>query len=45
MNTYKMMYLKLMNATEDAINLLIRAQQECEELYLNMTDEESGTQE
>ncbi|MBR5782814.1 MAG: hypothetical protein IKY33_01145 [Clostridia bacterium] len=31
---YKDMYLKLMHATEDAINLLISAQQECEEIYL-----------
>ena len=32
---YKEMYLKMMCATEDAINILIKAQQECEEMLLN----------
>lgn len=31
---YKTMYLKMMNACEEAMELLIRAQRECEELYL-----------
>ena len=31
---YKEMYLKMVRATEQAINLLIQAQQECEGLYL-----------
>ena len=35
MPNYKEMYLKLFRATEDAINILIKAQQECEELYIN----------
>ena len=35
MPDYKEMYLKLMRATEQAIRILIEAQQECEELYLN----------
>lgn len=35
MPDYKEMYLKLFRATEKAINELINAQQECEELYLN----------
>jgi len=32
---YKYMYFKLFHATEDAINLLISAQQEVEEMYLS----------
>ena len=32
---YKYMYFKLFHATEDAINLLISAQQEAEEIYLS----------
>lgn len=35
---YKKMYLALFKASEDAINLLVAAQRECEELY--MTSEE-----
>ena len=35
---YKKMYLKMVRATEDAMNLLIKAQQECEELYLQQTE-------
>lgn len=35
MPNYKQMYLKMMRASEDAINLLIKAQQECEELYIS----------
>ncbi len=34
MPDYKEMYLTLFRATEQAINTLIAAQQECEELYL-----------
>ena len=37
---YKEMYFKLLNATEDAIRILIKAQQECEEMYLSSEDEE-----
>ena len=32
---YKEMYLTMMRASEKAIRILIKAQQECEELYLN----------
>ncbi len=32
---YKEMYLKMVRATEQAIRILIEAQQECEEMYLN----------
>ena len=35
MPDYKEMYLKLFRATEDAIQILITAQQECEELYID----------
>ncbi len=34
MPDYQEMYFKLFRATERAINVLIAAQQECEELYL-----------
>ena len=39
---YRKMYLHLMNKTEDAINMLIEAQQMCEELYLQSTDGEEA---
>lgn len=32
---YKELYLKMVRASEEAINLLLAAQQECEELYLD----------
>ena len=34
MPDYKEMYLKLFRATEAAVNTLIEAQRECEEMYL-----------
>lgn len=40
MPNYKEMYLTLFHATEKAINLLIAAQQECEELYLSAPESE-----
>lgn len=40
MPDYKEMYLKLFRATETAINSLIAAQQECEELYINAPEPE-----
>lgn len=36
---YKLMYAKMFHATEDAIKILIAAQQECEEMYVNGTDD------
>ena len=47
MPDYKEMYLKMMRATEKAMNILIQAQQECEELYIADADkeDESETQE
>lgn len=35
MPDYKEMYLKLFSASEEAINVLIAAQRECEELYIS----------
>ena len=35
MPNYKEMYLKMVRASERAINILIEAQQECEEMYLS----------
>lgn len=32
---YKEMYLKMMRASEEAIRILIKAQQECEEMYVS----------
>ena len=34
MPDYKKMYLRLFQATGDAINLLVEAQRECEEMFL-----------
>ena len=39
MPNYKEMYLKLFRAAEEAVNLLIDAQQACEELYITTTAE------
>ena len=40
MPDYKQMYLKLFRATEIAINTMIAAQQECEEMYINAPEPE-----
>ena len=32
---YKEMYFKMVRASEDAINILIEAQRECEEMYIS----------
>ena len=40
MPEYKKMYLTLFRASEDAINLLVKAQRECEELYLSSPEPE-----
>lgn len=37
---YMKMYLKMVNAADDAINTLIKAMQTCEELYMNHDAEE-----
>lgn len=40
MPDYKELYLKMMRASEEAIRILIEAQQECEELYLQDEEDE-----
>lgn len=40
MPDYKEMYLTMMRATERAIRILIDAQQQCEELYINASEPE-----
>ena len=40
---YREMYYKMAKATEQAIRLLIRVQQECEELYLKSGEDASPT--
>jgi hypothetical protein len=40
---YKELYFNLFRATEQAINLLITAQQACEEEYLRQGEEEAKT--
>ena len=42
MPDYKAMYMKLFHATEEAIKLLINAQQECEELYIQTAEDEGA---
>lgn len=37
---YKLMYHKMVNAAEDAMNILIKAQRECEELYMEAAQPE-----
>ena len=39
MADYKEMYLKMVRATEEAINCLIAVQRECEEMYLTGEEE------
>jgi hypothetical protein len=40
MPDYKEMYLKMLRASEQAINILIAAQRECEELYISSPQSE-----
>ena len=44
MADYKQMYLKLLNATENAMETLIAAQRQCEELYIQ-TEEQTDSEE
>ncbi|MFI3312495.1 MAG: hypothetical protein R3Y62_01275 [Eubacteriales bacterium] len=39
MTDYKELYLKMVRASEEAINIIIEAQQECEEQYILETEE------
>lgn len=41
MPDYKEMYFKLFRATEQAMNILISAQRECEEMYIGETSNET----
>lgn len=45
MPDYQELYHKLFRATEDAINRLIQAQQECEELYISENEPSPAEQE
>ncbi len=38
MADYKQMYMKLMEATENAMDILIAAQRQCEEIYIETED-------
>ena len=40
MPDYQAMYVRLLMATEDAINILIDAQRECEGIYINSPEPE-----
>ena len=42
MADYKQMYLKLLNATENAMEMLIAAQRQCEELYIQTEEQTDG---
>ena len=42
---YKQMYMKMVKASEEAMEILIRAQRECEELDLEQTDGEDAPDE
>lgn len=37
---YKELYLKIMRASEEAINKIIEAQRECEEMYVRLSESE-----
>ena len=39
MPDYQKLYLTMFRATEEAINLLIAAQRQCEELYINACED------
>lgn len=40
---YKTLYFKLFRAVEDAIDVLITAQRDCEELYLSSAEEKPNS--
>ena len=42
---YKELYLKMVRAGEEALQILIKAQQECEEMYLAACDDEEMSEE
>ena len=45
MPDYRQMYVTMMQASEEAINLLIKAQRKCEELYISSSEEEPESSE
>lgn len=42
MADYKQMYMKLMDVTESAMDILIAAQRQCEEIYIETEDSSDG---
>lgn len=40
MPDYKEMYLKMVRASEEAVNILIAAQRECEDMYISAEETE-----
>ena len=44
MKNYQELYFHMMQETEKALRLLIKAQQECEEAYLSFADKEACIQ-
>lgn len=45
MPDYKEMYLTMCRAGEEALNIIIAAQQKCEEMYLSSGDRETEQEE
>lgn len=45
MPDYKKMYLKMLAASEEAMRVLIEAQQECEEIYISESEENDADKE
>lgn len=43
MSGYDKLYFKMVQASEQAINILIKAQQECEELYISLSEATADT--
>lgn len=40
MPNYKELYLKMFRASEEAVNILLKAQRECEELFISQPEPE-----
>ena len=40
MSNYKELYLKMFRASEEAVNILLEAQRECEELFISQPEPE-----
>ena len=43
MPDYKAMYITMIDATEKAMDILIKAQQQCEEIYITQSEKENIT--